>query len=65
MIYIYNSLNEEERTDFEMAYSASFYLCMEILYECYEDIVSSNEIQSVFLAGCRFVEKDGFENLCV
>lgn len=59
MLSIYNSLNEEERRDFEMAYSASFYPCMEILYECYEDVASGNEIRSVVLAGRRFVEKDG------
>ena len=55
MLSIYNSLNEEERRDFEMAHNASFYPCMEILYECYEDVASGNEIRSVVLAGRRFV----------
>lgn len=59
MLSIYNSLNEEEKRDFEMAYSASYYPSMEILYECYEDVASGNEIRSVVLAGRRFVEKDG------
>jgi ketol-acid reductoisomerase len=59
MLSIYNSLNEEGRRDFETAYSASYYPCMEILYECYEDVASGNEIRSVVMAGRRFLEKDG------
>jgi ketol-acid reductoisomerase len=54
MLEVYNSLSEEGKREFNKAYSASFYPCMEILYECYEDVSSGSEIQSVVLAGRRF-----------
>ncbi|KAF5744063.1 hypothetical protein HS088_TW08G00655 [Tripterygium wilfordii] len=59
MLAVYNSLSEEGKRDFEIAYSASYYPLMDILYECYEDVASGNEIRSVVLAGRRFYEKDG------
>ncbi|XP_044489091.1 uncharacterized protein LOC123213687 [Mangifera indica] len=59
MLAVYNSLSEEEKKEFETAYSASFYPCMDILYECYEDVADCSEIRSVVLAGRRFYEKDG------
>ncbi|KAG2712517.1 hypothetical protein I3760_04G130500 [Carya illinoinensis] len=59
MLAVYNSLSEEGKREFESAYSASFYPCMDILYECYEDVASGSEIRSVVLAGRRFYEKDG------
>jgi ketol-acid reductoisomerase len=59
MLEVYNSLSEEGKREFNKAYSASFYPCMEILYECYEDVASGSEIRSVVLAGRRFYEKEG------
>ncbi|CAN4103251.1 unnamed protein product [Withania somnifera] len=59
MLAVYNSLTEEGKREFEAAYSASFYPCMEILYECYEDVATGSEIRSVVLAGRRFCEKEG------
>ncbi|KAL2981194.1 hypothetical protein AAZX31_13G274100 [Glycine max] len=60
MLAVYNALSEDEKREFEKAYSASFYPCMEILYECYEDVASGSEIRSVVLAGRRFyVRKEG------
>ncbi|PRQ50083.1 putative ketol-acid reductoisomerase (NADP(+)) [Rosa chinensis] len=59
MLEIYSSLSEADRKEFETAYSASYYPCMDILYECYEDVASGSEIRSVVLAGRRFYEKDG------
>ncbi|KAF2303044.1 hypothetical protein GH714_012882 [Hevea brasiliensis] len=59
MLAVYNSLSEEGKRDFEAAYSASYYPCMDILYECYEDVASGSEIRSVVLAGRRFYEKEG------
>ncbi|KAK3033414.1 hypothetical protein RJ639_032387 [Escallonia herrerae] len=59
MLAVYNSLSEEGKKVFETAYSASFYPCMDILYECYEDVASGSEIRSVVLAGRRFYEKEG------
>ena len=47
-------LTEEGKKEFNKAYSASFYPCMDILYECYEDVASGSEIRSVVLAGRRF-----------
>lgn len=54
MFAVYNSLSEEEKREFEAAYSASYYPCMDMLYECYEEVSSGNEIRSVVLAGRRF-----------
>ncbi|MBA0869822.1 hypothetical protein Goshw_003725 [Gossypium schwendimanii] len=51
MLAVYNSLSGEGKREFETAYSASYYPCMDILYECYEDVASASEIRSV--------EKDG------
>ncbi|CAN4105046.1 unnamed protein product [Withania somnifera] len=59
MLAVYKSLTEEGKREFEAAYSASFYPCMEILYECYEDVATGSEIRSVVLAGRRFYEKEG------
>ncbi|WOK91377.1 ketol-acid reductoisomerase, chloroplastic-like [Canna indica] len=59
MLAVYNSLSEEEKKEFNAAYSASYYPCMDILYECYEDVATGSEIRSVVLAGRRFYEKEG------
>eukprot|EP00252_Welwitschia_mirabilis_P014102 TRINITY_DN3113_c0_g1_i1.p1 TRINITY_DN3113_c0_g1~~TRINITY_DN3113_c0_g1_i1.p1 ORF type:complete len:595 (+),score=119.56 TRINITY_DN3113_c0_g1_i1:184-1968(+) len=59
MLSVYNSLSQEEKKEFEIAYSASYYPSMEILYECYEEVACGNEIRSVVMAGRRFSEKDG------
>ncbi|KAK1351341.1 hypothetical protein POM88_022979 [Heracleum sosnowskyi] len=45
MLAVYNSLSEDEKKEFEAAYSATYYPYMEILYECYEDVASGNEIK--------------------
>ena len=54
MLEVYNSLSEEGKKEFNKAYSASFYPCMDILYECYEDVASGSEIRSMVLVGRRF-----------
>jgi ketol-acid reductoisomerase len=59
MLEVYDSLTEEGKKQFIEAYSAAYYPCMEILYECYEDVSSGSEIRSVVLAGRRFYEKEG------
>lgn len=59
MLAVYNSFSGEDKKEFEKAYSASYYPCMEILYECYEDVAAGSEIRSVVLAGRRFYEKEG------
>ncbi|KAL8151118.1 hypothetical protein V2J09_020926 [Rumex salicifolius] len=59
MLSVYNALSEQGKKEFEAAYSAAFYPCMDILYECYEDVASGSEIRSVVLAGRRFYEKEG------
>ncbi|KAL1329410.1 hypothetical protein HN51_046529 [Arachis hypogaea] len=56
---VYYALDDTGKSNFEKAYSASYYPCMEILYECYEDVASGSEIRSVVLAGRRFYEKEG------
>ncbi|XXG57984.1 hypothetical protein AAC387_Pa04g0414 [Persea americana] len=59
MLSVYESFSEEGKKEFQAAYSASYYPCMDILYECYEDVACGSEIRSVVLAGRRFYEKDG------
>ncbi|KAJ8616931.1 hypothetical protein MRB53_013117 [Persea americana] len=59
MLSVYESFSEEGKKEFQTAYSASYYPCMDILYECYEDVACGSEIRSVVLAGRRFYEKDG------
>eukprot|EP00245_Coleochaete_scutata_P005095 TRINITY_DN18380_c0_g2_i1.p1 TRINITY_DN18380_c0_g2~~TRINITY_DN18380_c0_g2_i1.p1 ORF type:complete len:647 (+),score=140.58 TRINITY_DN18380_c0_g2_i1:123-1943(+) len=59
MLSVYNSLSAEAKKEFEAAYSASYLPAMDILYECYEDVASGNEISSVVLAGRRFSAKEG------
>ena len=54
ILAVYQSLSEEGKKEFEAAYSAAFYPSMDVLYECYEDVASGNEIRSVVLAGRRF-----------
>jgi ketol-acid reductoisomerase len=61
MLAVHNSLSAEGKKEFETAYSASYYPCMDILYECYEDVASGSEIRSVVLAGRRFYEKAGLQ----
>ncbi|KAL3509163.1 hypothetical protein ACH5RR_028564 [Cinchona calisaya] len=52
MLAAYNSLTEEGKKDFETAYSASYYPCMDILYECYEDVATGRKRWSTcFTAG--------------
>jgi ketol-acid reductoisomerase len=54
MLAVYNALSDEGKKEFEAAYSAAYYPSMDVLYECYEDVASGNEIRSVVLAGRRF-----------
>ena len=54
MLEVDNSLSEEGKKEFNKAYSASFYLCMDILYKCYEDVASRSEIRGVVLTRRRF-----------
>ncbi|OWM73351.1 hypothetical protein CDL15_Pgr001465 [Punica granatum] len=46
VLAVYDSLSEEGKREFQKAYSASYYPCMDILYECYEDVASGSEIRS-------------------
>merc|ERR1712070_101644 len=48
------SLSEEGKKEFMIAYSTSYMPCKDIHYECYEDVQSGAEIQSVTDAVARF-----------
>ncbi|KAJ7968696.1 ketol-acid reductoisomerase [Quillaja saponaria] len=54
MLAVYYALSNDGKKESEAAYSASYYPCMDILYECYEDVASGSKIRSVVLAGRRF-----------
>nr|GEX80822.1 transcription factor E2FB isoform X2 [Tanacetum cinerariifolium] len=60
---VYESLSEEGKKDFLTAYGASYHPCMEILYECYEDVANGSEIRSVILAGRFDMSKNARELL--
>ncbi|CAN1837690.1 Ketol-acid reductoisomerase, chloroplastic [Linum perenne] len=49
MLAVYNSLSEDDKKEFELAYNASYYPCMGILYECYEDVASGARSVALFL----------------
>lgn len=52
---VYEALkSEEEKKEFMVAYSAAYTPCKDIIYECYEEVQSGNEIKSVCMAGDRF-----------
>jgi ketol-acid reductoisomerase len=51
---VYDSLDEEGKKEFEIAYSAAYVPAMDIVMECYEDVESTNEIKSVVQSGNRF-----------
>ncbi|KAB2060194.1 hypothetical protein ES319_A10G000300v1 [Gossypium barbadense] len=57
MLAVYNSLSEEGKREFETAYSASYYPCMDILYECYERF--SHYLDFKVAHSYRYIEKDG------
>ncbi|KAL9385697.1 hypothetical protein Peur_022707 [Populus x canadensis] len=61
MLAVHNSLSAEGKKELETACSASYYPCLDILYQCYEDVASGSEIRSVVLAGRRFYEKEGLQ----
>lgn len=50
---VYDSLDKEEKKQFEEAYSAAYPAAHEILLECYQEVASGNEIRSVIYAGER------------
>ena len=54
MIGVYNRFNDEEKKEFEQAYSASYHPAFEILLEIYQEVASGNEIHSVIMANERF-----------
>ncbi|MFP4365092.1 MAG: ketol-acid reductoisomerase [Spirochaetia bacterium] len=50
---VYESFIGDAKKSFEVAYSAAYYPCFEILLEIYDEVSSGNEIRSVILAGER------------
>ena len=50
---VYEDFSGADRETFLSAYSASYKPSMDILYECYDEVRSGNEIRSVCLAGDR------------
>ena len=54
MIGVYNRFNDEQKREFEQAYSASYHPAFEILLEIYQEVASGNEINSVIMANERF-----------
>ncbi|CBI15858.3 unnamed protein product, partial [Vitis vinifera] len=59
MLAVYKCLVRRWKKKFKAIYSASYYLCMDILYECYKDVASGRETCSIVLTGRHFYEKNG------
>lgn len=59
MLAVYESFDEAGKQEFLKAYSAAYYPCMDIHYECYEEVASGNEVRSVIMAGRRFSPQNG------
>ena len=59
MLAMYKCLVRRWKKKFKAIYSASYYLCMDILYECYKDVASGRETCSIVLTGRHFYEKNG------
>ncbi|KAI3816770.1 hypothetical protein L1987_16474 [Smallanthus sonchifolius] len=51
-------LTQKAKKEFLTTYSASFYRCMDIMYDCYEDMATGSEIRSVVLVGRQTYEKE-------
>ncbi len=47
MVALYEGLSEEGKKEFLTAYSAAYYPCMDIHYECYEEVASGNEVRPI------------------
>lgn len=54
LLAVYNKLNNDEKKEFEKAYSAAYHPAFEILWEIYDEVASGNEIRSVIMANRRF-----------
>jgi ketol-acid reductoisomerase len=54
LLAVYQSLSDEEKDTFRLAYSAAYHPAYEIMMEIYYEIESGNEIRSVIEANRRF-----------
>jgi len=54
LLSVYEALNAEDKTKFEIAYSAAYHPLMEVLLEIYSDVTSGREISSVIDHSSRF-----------
>lgn len=50
---VYETLNDEDKKTFQIAYSASYKPAKEILQEIYDEVSSGNEIRTVIMQGQR------------
>ncbi len=53
LLSLYQGLSAAGKAEFDKAYSASYLPAKEILEECYDEVASGNEIQSVVMHGKR------------
>jgi ketol-acid reductoisomerase len=53
ILAVFESFDEQERTEFMKAYSAAYHPAMEILMEIYDDVANGDEIRSVVEAAKR------------
>jgi ketol-acid reductoisomerase len=53
ILAVYQQLNDADKAIFETAYNASYGPAKDILWECYQEVASCNEIRSVIMAGNR------------
>lgn len=53
IIGLYNGFDEQQKLDFDLAYSISYHASAPVLAEIYDEVSSGNEVRSVILAGER------------
>lgn len=54
LLAVYEQFNDAEKAEFEAAYSAAYHPAFDIIWECYDEVASGNEIKSVVMANDRF-----------
>lgn len=53
ILAVYQKLDATQKSTFERAYATAYGPAKDVLYECYEEVASGNEIRSVIMAGDR------------
>lgn len=56
LMAVYESLNDQDKETFRLAYSTAYHPCYEIMLEIYHEVASGQELRSVIEANKRFAK---------